>query len=538
MRLATAPILLLAAAAHAAPPVAPELSAAFGFEDRDVSVTLPAEDPDGDDLIWEILAAPASGALLGTGRVRVFRPEPNFNGRSWVSYRACDASACSAPAWVTIDVRPAQDPVAPAAQVLKGAEDAETEIALRAEAAPGVRVLWQVLAGPSNGTLSGEAVEWASEDPSLIYTPEPDWYGVDHLLVGAWDLGSPAVFTAEIAIEVLPRPDAPPAVEALAPAQGETVGTVHPVLQWTPVVDVDGDALRYGARVWDAATHALIAEVAGVEAESDPVAWRVDVPLEHGRVYAWQAWADDRLAAGAPSARTLFRVDPDNAPPTGLLPIFPRTGDVVSSTSPIVWFEAATDPEGAAARHELVIALEGADPLVGSIDANGGEQAWDLAAAGLALPRFSTAVLRMRAVDPGGASSPWISVPFQVTGPNCAPPTPTVARLDEAAADCWWALDAPDPDGDPVAFELSLDANEVAERTPLRADGAAIVACPVADGVEHGAWVRAIDAHGAASMWVWQGAIAPVASGCDQSGGAGVGLGLLWGLVALALRRR
>jgi VCBS repeat-containing protein len=105
------------------PPVA---NADSYVTDEDVSLVVPAPgvlgndtDVDGDALSAAVITGPAHGslALNGDGSF-AYTPTPNYNGPDSFTYRASDGSADSAPATVTITVRPVND--APSCASVKG----------------------------------------------------------------------------------------------------------------------------------------------------------------------------------------------------------------------------------------------------------------------------------------------------------------------------------------------------------------------------------------------------------------------------------
>lgn len=71
-----------------------------------VATWLPAEDPEGDRLTYELLSAPAHGTLTlyaGTGEI-VYIPDAGFAGSDWFAWRAHDGSQWSEVAYVTVHV--------------------------------------------------------------------------------------------------------------------------------------------------------------------------------------------------------------------------------------------------------------------------------------------------------------------------------------------------------------------------------------------------------------------------------------------------
>jgi hypothetical protein len=71
--------------------------------DAPILLELPAIDADGSPLAYSIVAAPATGTLLGSGPHRLFAPAPGSCGSDSFVFTASDGSANSTPATITIE---------------------------------------------------------------------------------------------------------------------------------------------------------------------------------------------------------------------------------------------------------------------------------------------------------------------------------------------------------------------------------------------------------------------------------------------------
>jgi probable HAF family extracellular repeat protein len=88
---------------------------AFGIsylvnEDAAIWLGLPAGDPDGDALTYEIVSGPTHGTLSGAGASQFYTPDPNFNGTDSFTFRVYDGQAYSGVATVTLMVSSLNDP--------------------------------------------------------------------------------------------------------------------------------------------------------------------------------------------------------------------------------------------------------------------------------------------------------------------------------------------------------------------------------------------------------------------------------------------
>ena len=79
-------------------------------EDSSVQVLLIGSDPDGNPLTYSITTPPAHGTLSGTLPNVLYTPTPNFNGTDTFQFQVSDGQLSSAPATVTLQVTPVDDP--------------------------------------------------------------------------------------------------------------------------------------------------------------------------------------------------------------------------------------------------------------------------------------------------------------------------------------------------------------------------------------------------------------------------------------------
>lgn len=149
-------------------------------EDGNATVNLNGADPDGDDLVYEIVAdpadpqstpGPAHGTLSGEFPALIYQPTADFNGTDRFYYRVRDGSLVSEMVEVTLQVVPVNDP--PVADDLQavGNEDEPLSVELTATDVDGGPILYSVEV-PAD--LPGEVVLTGS---TVVFTPRDDFHG-------------------------------------------------------------------------------------------------------------------------------------------------------------------------------------------------------------------------------------------------------------------------------------------------------------------------------------------------------------------------
>lgn len=219
---------------------------------RTTVIALEGRDADGDTLRFEIVTAPAHGALAGDPPTLRYTPDLGFVGDDAFSFRALDGTAASEAATVQLQIAADTAPTA-VVESVEGTEDLALTVTLRGSDADGDPLAFTIDTPPLHGTLSGDA-------PNLTYTPEPDFNGTDSLVFSVSDGALSS--SATIAIAVAPVNDAPRARPQLVDATEDTSLAI--TLEGS---DVDGDALTF--QVSAAPSHGTLA-VAGATATYTP----------------------------------------------------------------------------------------------------------------------------------------------------------------------------------------------------------------------------------------------------------------------------
>jgi|GEM_PF-1022227 len=204
--------------------------------DRDVAldIELAGSDPDGDDLTYEVVVEPVNGQLTGEPPLAQYVPDPGFVGFDSFEFVVRDAYLTSAPATVAIEVIETNLPPQAHDQQLETDQDTALVIELTGEDPDGDALSFELVSGPENGSLSGDA-------PLLTYQPAPGFIGIDSFEFVVRD-GITSSAPATVTIDVL-LVNRPPQIVSEA-----ITGAVQGQPYQYPVEAVDpdpGDILTY-----------------------------------------------------------------------------------------------------------------------------------------------------------------------------------------------------------------------------------------------------------------------------------------------------
>ena len=183
-------------------------------EDASAAITLSGSDVDGDPLTYEVVSQPLHGTLSGTAPNLVYTPVANYFGSDSFTFLVNDGTDDSLPATVSLTTVPVNDPPTADNQSLTTDEDTALAITLTGSDIESDPLTFQIVNGPSHGSLSGTA-------PNLVYTPESDYYGSDSFTFVARD-GVANSLPATISLIVNPVNDAPVAVDDSASTPQDT----------------------------------------------------------------------------------------------------------------------------------------------------------------------------------------------------------------------------------------------------------------------------------------------------------------------------
>ncbi len=192
-------------------------------------------DPDGHPLSLVLVGQPtAGGTKIVEGKLE-YRPRLNYFGTDRFTYTISDGEGGSATAAVDVTVTPVNDPPIAFSASRTVQEDSSASIFLSARDPENEPVTYQIVRGPTRGTLSGTA-------PNVVYTPSPNFNGPDSFDFKAND-GQADSNIGTITLTVQPVNDAP-----VASGESYTMEEDRSLIVAAPGVlandsDIDGDTL-------------------------------------------------------------------------------------------------------------------------------------------------------------------------------------------------------------------------------------------------------------------------------------------------------
>jgi Bacterial Ig domain len=229
------------------PPVAEDQSASTA-EDTAKPLTLGASDAEGGPLTFIIVSAPAHGTLTGSGASRTYTPDANYNGPDSFAFKVNDGTADSNVATVSLTVTPINDAPVAVPQSASTAEDTATGLTLGASDVDSSTLTFEIVTGPTHGTLSGTG-------PDRTYTPSANYHGPDSFTFRASD-GALDSNLATVSLTINPANDAPSCANVPLTTDEDVTADRDP-----SCTDIDGDSLTYS--IVGPATNGTASVVAG-----------------------------------------------------------------------------------------------------------------------------------------------------------------------------------------------------------------------------------------------------------------------------------
>jgi hypothetical protein len=181
------------------PPVADPQSVSTP-EDIALAITLTGSDLDGDPISFFIATNPSNGVLSGVPPSVIYTPFAETSGPDSFTFEVEDEFLISAPATVTIDVLPVNDPPVAYDQVLTTPTNVALPVTLTGSDIEGDPLTFAVGTGPAHGVLTGTS-------PNLSYSATGGYTGPDSFTFTANDgAGSSPAATVSITVTALSNP--------------------------------------------------------------------------------------------------------------------------------------------------------------------------------------------------------------------------------------------------------------------------------------------------------------------------------------------
>jgi len=174
-------------------------------EDTAMAITLVATDPDMDPLIYSVVDDPTQGVVSGTPPLVTYTPNDDFNGSDSFTFRVNDGQLDSNLAVISITVNSINDAPVAFDQGVETDEDIDLNITLTASDVELDPLTYNLLDGPTNGTITGTA-------PDLTYSPNENFNGADSFTFVAND-GMEDSNVATVSIDVAAVNDPPVALD-------------------------------------------------------------------------------------------------------------------------------------------------------------------------------------------------------------------------------------------------------------------------------------------------------------------------------------
>jgi hypothetical protein len=229
------------------PPV-PDAQDVTVAEDNPLTITLTANDPDGDALSYSYTSAGHGTLTAGPGHTVLYQPALNYFGPDDFTFTVDDGHGGTATAAINITVTPVNDAPVADSQTLMTDEDSALAVVLTASDVEGDALSFS-FAQPAHSVVTGAG-------NYLTYQPAANYSGPDSFTFTVDD-GHGGITTATVNITVTPVNDAPVAFARGASASDPAHFTRSLVLiatnnQSALVIlngsdssDVDGDSLSY-----------------------------------------------------------------------------------------------------------------------------------------------------------------------------------------------------------------------------------------------------------------------------------------------------
>ena len=217
-------------------------------EDTALAITLAGTDRYGAPLTYRIVTKPNYAILSGSSSIITYTPVYNYHGPDSFVFTVSNGVMTSAPAKVTVNVAPVNDPPVAYSQTVPVAMNTTTAVTLTGKDADGDALTYTVVTAPSHGTLTGTA-------PTLQYRPTTGYTGADSMTFKTSD-GAASSSVATVTLNVKASNTAPVAVSQTCTTSAGIASSIS-----MTGTDADGDPLTY--TVLTQPTHGLLTNNSG-----------------------------------------------------------------------------------------------------------------------------------------------------------------------------------------------------------------------------------------------------------------------------------
>jgi hypothetical protein len=155
---------------------------------------------DRPDLFIRILKQPDFGLLSGAPPILTYSPASNYFGVDYMSVEVLDPTGLKNSAIIYFDIIPVNDPPVSRSSAVGAPAGGVIELPLFADDVDPDELLFEIVEGPTKGTLWGDA--W-----SVFYRPNPGETGTDSIMFRAfdgYDFSDPAVIDISISTTATP----------------------------------------------------------------------------------------------------------------------------------------------------------------------------------------------------------------------------------------------------------------------------------------------------------------------------------------------
>ena len=152
---------------------------------------------------------------------------------------------------------------------------------------------------------------------------------------------------------------APSAPSLNSPEHGEDIETLTPLLSVNNASDPNDDKLTYEFELYTDSNLSNLLTSSGMISEGENItAWQVPLELQENGVYYWRARAYDGRLYGEWMLPAIFRVNLTNEPPTAPTLSSPADNSEVSTLTPILTINNASDPDSSNLTYNFELALD------------------------------------------------------------------------------------------------------------------------------------------------------------------------------------